>query len=92
LLANGARVKSSAPGLLAVNAAKDIDLRDVFRVFIEISRWAINEASIQLSMSKLSKLSQSSGGQQLAWLARIGLNRAISSLGLMGSVPIRKVV
>jgi hypothetical protein len=45
LLSHGATVQPSVPGLVAVNARKETDLREVFRVFIEVGRWAINEAS-----------------------------------------------
>jgi ankyrin repeat protein len=45
LLSHGATMKPSVPGLVVVNVAKNIDLREVFRVFIEVGGWAINEAS-----------------------------------------------
>jgi ankyrin repeat protein len=45
LLSHGAPLKPIIPGHVAANAPKEVDLRDVFRVFIDEGGWAINEES-----------------------------------------------
>lgn len=42
LLSHGAPMQPSIPGIVAVNAAKEANLVDVFRVFIEDGGWDIN--------------------------------------------------
>lgn len=45
LLLHGAKVTPIVPGLVAANAQRDVDLREVFRAFIRDGGWDINDMS-----------------------------------------------